>query len=439
MSNVEDIRQITLNQDQQDTVEKLNTFLKGPERFFRLDGPAGTGKSTTAAIWAQEAVGDGVQLALAAPTNKATRNLRVFKNKINRSAKIPTGTIYSLLGLVLGKDGEAREIQTTDTHKMEGVQVVVLDEWSMVNDSLMGYVRRHADAHDCKFVFMGDPYQLPPVGQDESAVARLYRNAALSKVERHDNQILTFATHLRECIENGTRPSFKTDRDAEGGVSVLPPRDFYKQLKKAFSSEIYQEHPDAFKTLAWRNAIVDSFNESIREAMYGDEPADPFEIGERIVAKAPVMDVYQFKLEGKEAFIAVTDEEGTVRSCVKAAHPIFEFVECWAVLFENEDEVTVCGYLPTNAGRSAYQAHKNRLYEDAKTGRGKWAAFWQFIGLFADLAPCHALTTHRGQGSTYRTTFVDVNDILANRNERERLRMLYTAATRPSKSLILKV
>lgn len=439
MSHEEDITKIKLNSDQQNTVEQLDEFVKSNQLFFRLDGAAGTGKSTTAATWAKHAVGNGIQLALAAPTNKATRQLRLFKNRIDQNAKIPTGTIYSLLGLVLGKDGEVREIETTDTHKMDGVQAVIVDEWSMVNDNLMGKIRDHALANNTKVIFMGDPYQLPPVGQEKSAVERLHRNSFLHKVERHDNQILSFATYLRECIDTGTTPTFKTDRDEDGGVSVLNSRDFYRQLKKAFSSDVYDEVPDAFKCLAWRNAIVDEFNDSIRNAMYNDDPADPFEIGERIVAKAPVLDVVEFKISGKESFIATTDEEGTVRSCVKQPHPVFGDIEVWAVVFENELGHSVCGYLPTKEGKREYLRQKNKLYERAKTERGRWPAFWQFIGMFADLAPCHALTTHRGQGSTYRTAFVDVNDIMVNRNTQERLRMLYTAATRPSKSLILKV
>lgn len=439
MSNVEDIRQIRLNSDQERVVDQLNTFVSGPDHFFRLDGAAGTGKSTTAAIWAQQQIGNGLQLALAAPTNKATRNLRTFKNRINRTARIQTGTIYSQLGLILGKDGEVREIEASKSHKLEGVDVILLDEWSMVSDALMEKIYAHALSTGTKVIFMGDPYQLPPVGQEESAVMKLPRDAFLSKVERHDNQILTFATHLRECIEFGRRPTFRSDRDEHGGVAVLNGRDFFKQLKKAFCSDVYEEYPDAFKCLSWRNAMVESYNDSIRNAMYDDDPATPFEIGERIVAKAPVMDVAEYRASGEESFVATTDEEGTVRSVVTTHHPVFEFIEVYSVVFENEAGEAVCGYMPTRAGRREFQKHKNKLYEDAKTQRGMWPKFWLFVGMFADLAPCHALTVHRGQGSTYRTAFVDVNDIMSVREERDRLRMLYTAATRPSKSLILKI
>ncbi len=438
MSNVEDIRNIKLNGDQQNAVEQIVDFAQGPNLFFRLDGPAGTGKSTSAAFAGQEMLSLGIQLALAAPTNKATRNLNTFKQKISPSANIPTGTIYSLLGLKLGKEGEVREIAQGAQHKLEGVKVIILDEWSMVNDQLMGFVRAFCEDTGTKVVFMGDPFQLPPVGQEQSAVEHLYRNCYLSKVERHDNQILTLATHLRECIENGTRPTFKTDRDEDGGVSVMRSGDFRRMIRRAFSSPVYDEYPDAFKALAWRNSIVDDYNESIRDEMYGGNPATPFEIGERIVAKEPVLDVIEFRDSGVESFQATTDEEGTVLSVVTCPHPVYGEVEVYAVSFTNTFDQTCVGYVPTAAGQRVVDRRLRELGDEAKADRKRWGAFWTYKGLFANLAPCHALTTHRGQGSTYRSVFVDLDDLMVNRNELERMRMIYTACTRPSKSLFLK-
>lgn len=440
MSNVEDIRQIQLNGEQQDTVQKLDDFIKSPNLVFRLDGPAGTGKSTTFARWAQHATSNGLQLALSAPTNKATRNLRSMKNKINPNAKIATGTAYSLLGLVLGNNNEIREIETTDMHKLEGVKVLGIDESSMINDALMQRIYNHATETNTKIILMGDPrYQLPPVGQEEPSVCKFHLNAELTKVERHDNQVLNFATYLRGCIDSKTNPMFKGDYDADGGVVVLGNRDFYRQMKKAFCSDLYDEYPDAFKTLAWRNAIVDEFNDSIRNAMYDDNPATPFEVGERIVARAPVMDVMEYKHSGQESFLATTDEEGTVISTLIQPHPVFGEIEVYAVIFENEMGDAVCGYLPTKAGQRVYQQKANQLFEEAKQNKRRWPQFWQFKGLFADLMSCHALTTHRAQGSTYRTTFVDVCDLMQNRDWLERMKLLYVASTRPSNTLILRV
>lgn len=435
-----DIREVQLNEDQLEMVEKLHDFLESDRRFFRADGAAGTGKSTTIAFWAAEVVKNGYEIALAAPTNKATKNLRSFARKISSTVNIRCGTIFSLLGLILKPSGEVRELHSSETDRLSGVDIVVVDEWSMVNDMLMSFIKAHVNTNPkIKFVFMGDPYQLPPVGQLESAVCKLPRDAFLTKVERHDNQILSLATYLRGCIEEDTLPHFSGDHDEEGGVFVLRSSDYYRQMRKAFASTAYLEDGEAFKSISWRNVMVDDSNETIREAMYGDKPGVPFELGERIVAKAPVMDVPEFAAGGVESFCMTTDEEARVIAITMRSHPIFQDIECYDILLELEDGAPATAYMPTKKGKAAYQRMEVDLAAKAKARSREWATFWQFKGCFADLAPCHALTVHRSQGSTYRTAFVDVADIMSNRTKSEMLRMLYTAATRPSKALIIKV
>lgn len=435
-----DIRDVKLNEDQLEMVEKLHEFVRSDRKFFRADGAAGTGKSTTVAVWAKEIVDMGYEIALAAPTNKATKNLRSFARKISTTVTIRCGTIFSLLGLVMKPSGEVRELHRSDTDRLGGVDIVVVDEWSMVNDMLMDFIRAHVNSNPgVKFVFMGDPYQLPPVGQLESAVCQLPVDAFLTKVERHDNQILSLATYLRECIESNSTPRFTGDHDDEGGVYVLRSADYYKQIRKAFSSSAYLEDGEAFKAISWRNVMVDDANETIREAMYGASPKVPFELGERIVAKGPVMDVPEFAAGGLETFCMTTDEEARVMAITIKPHPVFYDIECYDVLLELEQGDPATAYMPTKNGKRAYQRMEIELAAAAKKRSSEWTAFWQFKACFADLAPCHALTVHRSQGSTYRTAFVDAADIMSNRTKPEMLRMLYTAATRPSKALIIKV
>ena len=439
--NAEDIRNIHLNADQQDAVQQLDDFMAdGSQMFFRMDGSAGTGKSTTSAIWAQRQIADGKCIALSAPTNKATRNLRSMKRKISPTANIPVGTTYSLLGLVMGKDGEAREIKSLDKDRLGGVNALIVDERGMINTPLWGRLRDFAIEKQVKVILTGDRYQLPPVGEEESPTERLHLNVNLTKVERHDNQILTFATYLRDCIDAQRMPQFKGDNDENGGVFLMRGKDFYKQIRKAFSSDTYAANSEAFRVLAWRNATVADYIDSIRDEVYDNNPAEPFEIGERVVAKAPVMDTARWLYEREEAFMATTDEEGEVRSISVADHPVFSEIQCHCVTWTTDDGDTVISYVPTRAGKGAYNRIHSELLETAKSSGGRhWASYWTFKQLFAEMAPSHAMTVHRGQGSTYRTAFVDADDIMVNRNFSEMLRMFYTAATRPSKSLILKV
>ena len=141
--NVEDISKIKLNPQQQDAVEQILTFSRDPmARLLRIDGPAGTGKSTVASFAARELYSEGVQIALAAPTNKASGNLDSMSERIAPGASIRIGTIYSLLGLRLGNSGEKRELINTEQHKLEGVKLVFVDEWSMIGQELLDYIRK---------------------------------------------------------------------------------------------------------------------------------------------------------------------------------------------------------------------------------------------------------------------------------------------------------
>jgi superfamily I DNA/RNA helicase len=67
----------------------------------------------------------------------------------------------------------------------------------------------------------------------------------------------------------------------------------------------------------------------------------------------------------------------------------------------------------------------------------EWKKYYSFRDSFADVRNCHALTTHKAQGSTYDMVFVCASDIASNIKKQEMIRLLYTAFTRSSKRLII--
>ena len=60
-----------------------------------------------------------------------------------------------------------------------------------------------------------------------------------------------------------------------------------------------------------------------------------------------------------------------------------------------------------------------------------------FLSTFASFKYNHALTIHKSQGSTYKTTVLNVRDINFNQKEKEKQRLFYTGVTRASDLLIL--
>ena len=422
---------IKLNDDQRAAVDEMHVFAKGVDPFFLLLGSAGTGKSTCVQTFVRET---RLRVCLTAPTNKAARVLREMAAS-ELEGTVDIATAYSVLGLRLDSNGEFREIRAEeDANRANQYDLIVVDEGSMVNDSLFGFICRAAQEYGVKFLFMGDQCQLPPVNQARSQVLDIRYYRKLTKVMRHDNQILTLANHIR-VVQEGREPlKIITDRDDAGGVFAINWKMLRKRACEAFTSDSYLANPGSFKVIAWRNNTVKFYNELIREAMYGADVAasSPFQVGERVVACDAIM------IED-ELGMAV-DEEGTVEAITIMQHPIFGNLTCYALTIQPDfGDQWVVGYVIHESAKREFQNMINTMSTNAKNGMGSWAAFWDLKSSIHDIRPCHAITSHRAQGSTYDTVFVDAADIMANENRLESLQSLYVACSRPRRIAVVSL
>jgi exodeoxyribonuclease-5 len=64
----------------------------------------------------------------------------------------------------------------------------------------------------------------------------------------------------------------------------------------------------------------------------------------------------------------------------------------------------------------------------------RWDDRWRIRETLADIRHLYSCTTHTAQGSTYGTVFIDVRNLLLGgmADRMTRLKMFYTACTRPS-------
>jgi exodeoxyribonuclease-5 len=420
---------IKLNSDQRSAVDEIHNFVDGPEPFLLVEGSAGTGKSTSVQTYVRES---DKRVCLTAPTNKATKVLREMAAEELEGA-VDTATIFSLLGLRLDNSGEVRQVQAAEgANRADQYSIVVVDEGSMVNAALFGHICRSAQEDGVKFLFMGDRYQLPPVNEDDSQVMDIRYRKVLSKVERHDNQILTFANHLRDVQDGQAELKLATDHDEKGGVYSVNWKKMRSLACDAFLSDNYLADPGSIKVIAWRNAAVAVYNDVIREAMYGAKVAQEskFQVGERVVSCQPIMENGELQM--------ATDEEGTVEQVEVCPHPIFKQLTCYKLSIAPEFGVhwINCWTIHESSERE-YAKLLGDLCNQAKSRQGSWSAFWGAKEVIHDVRPCHAITAHRAQGSTYESAFVDAGDIMSNRKRQEALRCLYVGASRPRRILVL--
>lgn len=416
-----------LTNDQEKAWKKIQAWVvlkayKAP--YFILRGYAGTGKTYLMQLLSQLELKNTVYFT--APTNKAA-------NVLEDMLGVKTKTIHSLLGLRMSTDSEDQTLVFPD--KMPELSfgcIIVIDEAGMCNTELCEFIEKARNHYGAKIMFVGDPAQLPPVGEVTSACwsatnEKSYR-AFLKQVMRFDNQLLTLATYLRECVRTGERPVVSTDNDGDQGVFVLSEKDFIKKMLDGVKSP---EHFIDTKVLAWRNKTVNKYNRLIRNQLgFGDTV---YSNGDLLMVAAPI------EIEG--TVVATIDEDMTVKSVrankieVKGYDiPVHELVvqitggpSLRLSVPTEEDEV-----LQILLSEMADKARRATKGMDRKI---KWREFWQVKNKFHSVRYGYALTVHRSQGSTFKVGFVDKNDILSNSDVDTANRCAYVGFSRFSHSV----
>lgn len=419
---------MALTLEQGAALEAITDFLRDPEKqFFLLSGYAGTGKT----YCIQHLVGlVRGRLIFTAPTNKATKVLR--DTLTTDQYKPETRTIYSLLGLRLEANGEVKELTVPeDPLDLTQYRAVIVDEASMINTNLMRFIRQTADTQNVKFIFMGDPAQLPPVGEVRSPVwTQCHASAELKTVMRYDNQILALATALRGQVDHPA-PKFvrKTDNAEGEGVWVCGEGEFEQRILDAAGQGRFSVANNA-KAIAWRNVTVDAFNRRIRQRIFDNAASTMWLPDDRIILLEPAKDL-------NDETVATTDDEGRVTRVEEEWHPTWGEFKVWRISVTTDDNRVIVLRVLHDDFRQAHDRKAEELAQAARLDRRKWRSFWDFKEAFHKVRHSYAITAHRAQGSTYEAAFVDWKDILANRNRSEAFRCLYVACTRPKKELYL--
>ncbi len=416
---------IRLNDDQQSAVESLLQFIMDPDPecwYFVLKGFAGTGKTFCMREVVARCAKSSVSLVYTAPTNKAA--------KVLRSVTGQACTIYSLLGLRVDKSGEVKQVTKGKKADLSDIDVIFVDEGSQVNRNLFSILEGEAKFAQIKVVFMGDLAQLPPVGESLSVCLTGPLEAELTRVMRHDNQILTLVTEIRGTI-NSLAPSikFKSDNDGEQGVWKFTSREFKESI---FAAAQRGEFADGLqsKVVSWRNVRVAEYNNIVRAAVFGADAVPGYFLpGERVVAAGPC--------ERGDIALLSTDDEAIVESVMNCLHPLEPKYHAIELKCRSEDNRVIRLLVIHPQSAQQFANDSQGLAHEAK-GNGKlWKRYWEHKELFHDIRYAYALTAHRAQGSTYENVWVDFQDILYNRNRKEAFQCLYVACSRPTTRLYL--
>lgn len=420
---------IALTAEQIVALDALNEFVNSQEKLYLLTGYAGTGKTTLLQIFISglRAQGDDRRIVLSAFSNKATKVLAQMAEQWHLD--IDAMTCCTLLGLrpIINEDTGNQEFQPD---RKQGSQVdrfslVIVDECSMVNEELWRLLVNSVSNlyGSTQILFVGDPAQLPPVNESESACFReILHKSELTEVVRYGGAIGVIAEDVRRNLTRDRLPRFSTDVNAERteGCFVLPRHTWEKLLLKAFTSDAYQFNPDQVRALAYTNRRVAHLNQMIRKAIYG-LTALRFVPGERLIAINPCLD--------DDSIILPTSAECEVleaRWGRDGEWPI------WILSVQTEDGDLKTLRVLHESGESEMQL-KLDLYAREK----RWMEFWDLKQHFHEVDYAYSLTIHKSQGSTFQDVFVDVPSMWANRNVIERNQLCYVAITRAARRLFI--
>ncbi len=411
-----------------------------PGDLFLLTGHAGSGKTYLMQRLTKNMLKQRRSIVLTAPTHKA---VAVLARKLADAGinGVSCRTTHSLLGLRPKPKADRLMFERDRNAKPVLEDVVVVDECSMVSEDLLRHIKRHLP--NAFVVFVGDPAQLPPVGEKESLTFKTKGTAHLTTIVRQaaGNPILDAATIIRTSQGQQTDWSWLAQAAIEGGHGVfLPGEAAQRWMRKAFTSEEFDADPDSFRYLAWTNHRVHEVNEMIRRWRYGDNIPTPFMPGESCLFKEPLI-IEERTIFGNNQEAKVIDiERSTYTYKIPEADDVKDWiasVPSWKLTMLDSEGVEQQVHMP--ADNTEYQKVIARIKDEAAEDRVRWKHMHDFKQSMADLQSIYALTVHRSQGSTFGTAMIDLPDI--RRRERDNLleaqQMLYVAVTRPSKRLIV--
>ena len=184
-----ELNNIKLTTSQENVLKQILHFIKNsPDRIFILKGYAGTGKTTLMRYLIQELEKINKGYRLLASTGRAAKVLTNLSN-CNEGASTIHSMIYSFNGLnkvydekeepVVDKNGQLFLVFEPSKLDETGVPetIYIIDEASMVSDvetkditqakfgegRLLKELLEYDTRRNSKFIFVGDPCQLPPI------------------------------------------------------------------------------------------------------------------------------------------------------------------------------------------------------------------------------------------------------------------------------------
>ena len=279
-----------LTKQQQEVLESIKEFLRSDISVFILKGYAGTGKTTMISHIIEEVTKYNMQPLLMAPTGRAAR---VLGTKTKREANTIHRCIYELDTIETREDSDdIRYIfPLKDAEDAAKDHICIVDESSMIGtrevhnelfefgtgsllNDLLTFVAPHRGG---KVIFIGDPMQLPPVGDNVSNALdeQFFKDSKIKVMvgeltdvvrQNEDSAILGNAMKVRALLESSQRNNLVFDRKENEVIDI----EGYNMPKLLLN--IYPK-PEIGQSviITFSNRQARDYNYAVREILYPGE------------------------------------------------------------------------------------------------------------------------------------------------------------------------
>lgn len=474
-----------LNENQKEVVESLLDFLDSEDKVFLLKGYAGTGKTSLVKGLIDYLKDIKKPFLVAAPTGRAAKILR---KKTGVGVTIHK-MIYNFQILETIRADEEKDYTNPQDRedkfakqsfkyrfpviKLEEAHIIIVDEASMVTSKLakqelfefgsdillkdlLEFAAIFNEKSIHKIIFIGDPAQLPPIG-DKYPWALMsefwerknipFREVFLSQIMRQENgSILTNAMRIRDCIE---APSIRELQF-----------DFDEHTINANELNITATYCDNFPLPTLENGVIITFSNA-QALHYNNEIRKTYFPNNEHICAGDIIQIlnnnyYTYGIEIYNGdFAQIISVEGTETLTA----PVFvdgnrkkniTIVYRKVTLRLSDYDTDIVAYInettlksdrrdiTSDEMKSAYINAVMRFKDKHPNERTNSEMFRDFLraDLFFNAIRCkygYAITGHKSQGGEWETIIVDYSQKVSL--AKDNLRWCYTTTTRASKKL----
>ena len=226
-----EIGEVTLSDEQMNAIKNVCKY-----NISILNGSAGSGKSFSTQAIIRMLEDNNISYKLFAPTGRSTKVIAAYTNR-------PASTIHRGLGYM-----PVNTWRIDKEHKLH-TDIVIVDEFSMVDVNLFGHLIDGIDFNYTKLLIIGDSAQLPSVGcgnlLHDFMIAKIIPTTTLTKIFRYgEGGLMKIATDVRMCkpyLTNSMKNTATSFGDNKDYVYIDMPSDkipknvvmLYKKLLNA--------------------------------------------------------------------------------------------------------------------------------------------------------------------------------------------------------------